>query len=1043
MRKLFFCFVVALCCTASAWAADPAHGDVIADNAFPYTRHLTNFHFNKQTQQLTFTDNFKSGTTLVRDYYITAAQRIDDFSEIFVGGPWSPSKNAFVAESFLYGNSTKMKGFWPSQAKQFTVGGINTTDASLNGGVFNVPAKYMRSLIEQCVAAGFTKVRIFVNPVWRSGGNEFSYYYEENQTSSLKNKWYANFFDIDLPTVTAHAQNASVTVDYGNNLVLNAKVFGAGEVFYIWQKNSSLNGNDYTDLDWSNLSSTQAKAGAGLQYNFTFNKNSMRPCNYRLIARLNSTGETDTCVFTVNFRYPVTFPGGAQQYYKAGDEVIFGKGTVCTSYKVSGRFSPAVDESNKSYIKFTMMPCPLTVSETVASFWVEFFDIDGKELKAEKVECGNDATPPTPPTVPGMEFVRWSGDYTNVRGALKLKAIYAISGEALELVIKEHKTYVNDNWKFNSLSQDYFKGSSTKALSNDSIALNITIKSNSSANAWLCVGRKTVGNDEIAWNDGGYQQSVSSSEAAVGKRLEWTLPVAHSTWSCANNACPKSNEQWNIVQEAYRIKVTSGGNTVYSNPIVFDVYYPLTIQSERELYVSNSDFWFADSQCMIPARAGEKLYIQDNESSVSTCALSLTLTEQSRISGDTGQDENGTWFLPYGQTDEMTVAPASYSVIFKAINPATHATMFTTTVHVSCGDAAQVPGVEAVEGYAFMGWESDDSGSYPDNAYMQVTEEPNGFPMQFNAKWEKVIPNYTVTWLDKEGVLLKEETVKEGEAATPPDAPTVDGYTFKEWDNDYSIITSDITIQAVYSQNDVYWTVTFKNQDGTVELGTEQVKDGCDAVADVAIPAIDNYTFIGWTEDITNVHTDLTVMAVYEWTKYTISFVDWDGTLLKEEEVLATFSPSAPADPTRESTADKQYKFNGWEPAIVDAVADAVYTAQYKEEPREFTVQFAVYNDNMFAIGSIQYGASAAWLVKDKDIPAPDGYYFKEWDKDFDNIIVDLVINAVYEKGTPTAVESIEEPAVTDVAKKVIINGNLYILLPDGKVYNVTGAKVK
>jgi len=57
---------------------------------------------------------------------------------------------------------------------------------------------------------------------------------------------------------------------------------------------------------------------------------------------------------------------------------------------------------------------------------------------------------------------------------------------------------------------------------------------------------------------------------------------------------------------------------------------------------------------------------------------------------------------------------------------------------------------------------------------------------------------YTVTFADMNGEVLKKEDVFPGKSATAPDAPEVDGYHFKGWDNDFSFVTSDILVKAEY-----------------------------------------------------------------------------------------------------------------------------------------------------------------------------------------------------------------------------------------------------
>jgi hypothetical protein len=63
-----------------------------------------------------------------------------------------------------------------------------------------------------------------------------------------------------------------------------------------------------------------------------------------------------------------------------------------------------------------------------------------------------------------------------------------------------------------------------------------------------------------------------------------------------------------------------------------------------------------------------------------------------------------------------------------------------------------------------------------------------------------LINKYTVTFKDKDGNILKEETVKEGESATAPTAPTLEGYTFKGWDEKFDEVTKDLIVTALYEE---------------------------------------------------------------------------------------------------------------------------------------------------------------------------------------------------------------------------------------------------
>ena len=64
-----------------------------------------------------------------------------------------------------------------------------------------------------------------------------------------------------------------------------------------------------------------------------------------------------------------------------------------------------------------------------------------------------------------------------------------------------------------------------------------------------------------------------------------------------------------------------------------------------------------------------------------------------------------------------------------------------------------------------------------------------------------IIPKvYTVRFLDLDNNVLKTETVEEGQSATPPDVPLVNGYLFTSWNTDYGNITANTDVRAQYVQ---------------------------------------------------------------------------------------------------------------------------------------------------------------------------------------------------------------------------------------------------
>ncbi|MCL2477764.1 InlB B-repeat-containing protein, partial [Candidatus Bathycorpusculum sp.] len=87
------------------------------------------------------------------------------------------------------------------------------------------------------------------------------------------------------------------------------------------------------------------------------------------------------------------------------------------------------------------------------------------------------------------------------------------------------------------------------------------------------------------------------------------------------------------------------------------------------------------------------------------------------------------------------------------------------------------------------------------------------------------------------------------------------------------------------------------------------------------------WRFVGWVpEPSATVTGNAVYVAQWEQEMFTVRFVNWDNTLLKEERVAYGGSATAPANPTRTG-----YTFTGWSHTFNYIVSDLTVTAQYRQ----------------------------------------------------------------------------------------------------------------
>ena len=194
------------------------------------------------------------------------------------------------------------------------------------------------------------------------------------------------------------------------------------------------------------------------------------------------------------------------------------------------------------------------------------------------------------------------------------------------------------------------------------------------------------------------------------------------------------------------------------------------------------------------------------------------------------------------------------------------------------------------------------------------------------------INTYRVTFKIGDEVIYS-ESLEYGSTIVVPEAPEKEGYTFDGWGEVAETVPAhDVTYEGSYSANSyklTYMVDGEKYREEMVAYGT--VLTAIDA------PEKEGHTFSGWSGlPATMPASDVTVSGTFTINEYTVTFYDWDGTVLKRQTVVHGQDATPPADPTREG-----YTFIGWDFDYTNVVWDLAVHAEYvKNAETVYTVEY-------------------------------------------------------------------------------------------------------
>ena len=323
--------------------------------------------------------------------------------------------------------------------------------------------------------------------------------------------------------------------------------------------------------------------------------------------------------------------------------------------------------------------------------------------------------------------------------------------------------------------------------------------------------------------------------------------------------------------------------------------------------------------------------------------------------------------------------------------------------------------------YTFDGW----SPEFDENTTVEGD-------ITYTATYKTSDNKYTIRFMNGDEVLW-ENFVTAGEMPAYEGSPTKDAtaaytYTFKGWDKDVVAVTKSVTYMAMFDSTKNKYTITFKDDNGTV-LETEMYDYGTTA-SEIDAPNIvrneekndEEFSWVWGDKGYYNVPNydcewpvieTVTGNATYTaQCKYRVTFVlgdydDWYEYVSWQYAYGET--PTYDGEPTKDDYSGMYtYTFKGWDKKIEPVGQHSVtYTAQFDRELAQYLVQFVV-DDEIIASKKYNAGTEAEKVEVPTATKAPTDnctYVFTNWENDWggegiDDVWGDVTYTAKFECST-------------------------------------------
>lgn len=274
--------------------------------------------------------------------------------------------------------------------------------------------------------------------------------------------------------------------------------------------------------------------------------------------------------------------------------------------------------------------------------------------------------------------------------------------------------------------------------------------------------------------------------------------------------------------------------------------------------------------------------------------------------------------------------------------------------------------------YIFQGW-------YPE--VTSVTKD-----MYYTAKYDSIINQYPILFINYNGDTLLTKTVSYGELPTytgsTPFRPSDDEYSyiFRGWFPELTVVTGECTYTAQYERVDRMYRIQFLNPDGS-EIDLQWLYAGdvpiCPENPQMSPTAKYSFIFIRWEPEVVPVTSDATYTAQYDSVvnQYMVRFIDYDKTVLQSSIMeYGTMPAYVGTNPSRSNTAAYTYVFNGWTPELGPVTQNVDYIAGYDSLVNRYTLDVITPYGYSTGAGTYDYGTKV-----EVSVTLLDHYHLEMW----------------------------------------------------------------